>query len=156
MTELQVPSNNFNSIGFTRETDNWWEQTKPVSTRQWVEPESTRAENLEKKLEMEGEVRGTQREFGSERVDTLRQTASGIAQEEPTQSSVCAEAWGLLRFFLNLEILCPFPWPWRWTRRISGNPWQCVQFCHRTYRSYCQSGADIPVEWAFRLSQVCC
>ena len=155
MTELQVPSNNFNSIGFIGEMDNWWEWTKLVSTKQWVDLESTRVENSEKKSEMEGEVRETWREFSSERVDALRRTASRIAQEEPTQSSVYAEAWGLLRFFWNLEILCPSPWPWRQTRRTSGNPWQCIQFCHRTCRGYCQSGVDAPAEWAFHLSQVC-
>ena len=57
-----------------------------------MDPESTRAENSEKKLEMKGEVREMRRELGSERADALRRTTSGVAQEEPMQSSVCVEA----------------------------------------------------------------
>ena len=67
--------------------------------------ESTNAVIME--LEMEVEVSRTQRKLGSKRVDTLRQTASIVAQEGIMQSSGCVEAGGLLSLFL----VPPFPFP---------------------------------------------
>ena len=64
-----------------------------------MEPESTRAENSEKKSEMEGEVSETQREFRSERVDGLRWTASRIAQEEQCSPQSVRRPEGCLGFF---------------------------------------------------------
>ena len=64
-----------------------------------MEPESTRAENSEKKLEIREVVRETRREMGSERADVLRRITSVSAQEGATQSSVCVEAENCLGFF---------------------------------------------------------
>ena len=69
-----------------------------------MDPESTSAEKFEES-EIRDEVRGTRRELGSERADALRRT-SIVAQEEPTQSSTCAEVKGLLSLFLHPRI----PW----------------------------------------------
>ena len=56
-------------------------------------------------LEISREVRETQRELGSERVDALSQTTLEKAQKGSTQSSGCAEGWGLLSLFSNPRIL---------------------------------------------------
>ena len=45
------------------------------------------------------------RELGSERADMLSRTTLEKAQKGSTQSSGCAEGWGLLSPFLNLRIL---------------------------------------------------
>ena len=91
MTEFDVPSNNFSSIGLTEKTGRLYCCVNSESTKQWVEPESTRAEKRTEETETREEVRETQREFGSERADALSRTTSGDAQEGSTQSSVCAE-----------------------------------------------------------------
>ena len=69
MTELHVPSNNFNLIGSTEKTGSLCCRKNPESTKQWVDPESMSAE---KNAEMVGVVRETWRELGSERADALR------------------------------------------------------------------------------------
>ena len=70
-----------------------------------MEPESISAETRREESEISGEVRETQRELGSERADALSWTTSEKAQKGSTQSSGCAEGWGLLSLFLNLRIL---------------------------------------------------
>ena len=40
-----------------------------------------------------GEMRGIQREFGSERADTLRRIGLVVAQTSSTRFPVCAESW---------------------------------------------------------------
>ena len=70
------------------------------STKQWLEPESTRAE-------MEGISRDVMvtegiRELGSERVDVLSLNSCG-AQPESMQPPVCAELWESLIIFLTLQ-----------------------------------------------------
>ena len=53
-----------------------------------------------------------QRELGLERMDALSQTTSEKAQKGSTQSSGCAEGWGLLSLFLNQRILwLLYLWP---------------------------------------------
>ena len=91
MTEFDIPSNNFSSIGLTEKTGRLYRRENSESTKQWVEPELTRAEKWREEAETREEVRETWREFGSERADTLSWTTSGDAQEGSTQSSVCAE-----------------------------------------------------------------
>ena len=70
-----------------------------------MEPESISVETRREESEISGEVRETQRELGSERVDVLSQTTLEKAQKGSMQSSGCAEGWGLLSLFLNLRIL---------------------------------------------------
>ena len=88
MIELEVPSKSLSSTGDTDESDKLCKSTNCGSTKQCVEPESTNAETESENAE---EVRGTRREFGSERADALRRTSSIGAQVGITQSSVCAE-----------------------------------------------------------------
>ena len=74
--------------------------TKAESTKQWAEPESTKAETmgvLNDSREMEG-----MRVLGSERVDALRQI-SMRAQSESTQSPGCVEVCGLQTSFPTLK-----------------------------------------------------
>ena len=70
-----------------------------------MELESISAEMWREESEISGEVRETQRELGSERADVLSRTTSEKAQKGSTQSSGCAEGWGLLSLFLNPRIL---------------------------------------------------
>ena len=48
--------------------------------------------NAERGVRYKREESGMRKELGSEREDVLSQNTSECAQEEPTQSSVCAEA----------------------------------------------------------------
>ena len=79
-------------------------QTRSPQKNEWIQSISM----VITELGTEVKVSCTQRELGSERVDTLRQTASLAAQEEITQSSGCVEAGGLLSLFL---VVPPFLFP---------------------------------------------
>ena len=70
-----------------------------------MELESISAETQREESEISREVREMQRELGLERADTLSQTTSEKAQKGSTQSSGCAEGWGLLSLFSNPRIL---------------------------------------------------
>ena len=70
-----------------------------------MEPESISAETRREESEISGEVREMQRELGSERADALSWTTLEKAQKGSTQSSGCAEGWGLLSLFSNPRIL---------------------------------------------------
>src|SRR6266446_6630586 len=110
MTELEVPSNNFSSIGSISEAGRLYVCTSFGSIKQWVDPESIRAGKETEESEISGETSGTQREFGSERAEALSRTTSEMAQGGSTQSSACVEAGGLLSLFLSPREL-PFPFP---------------------------------------------
>ena len=70
---------------------NWWRyRENDISTKQWVDPESMSVEKLEM-LGIREDERGTRRELGLEKADTLSRTTSDVAQAGPMQSSVCAE-----------------------------------------------------------------
>ena len=69
MMELEVPSNNFSSMGGTEERGSLWRWTNFESTKQWVDPESTSAGMGFSESERRDDVRGVQRELGSERVE---------------------------------------------------------------------------------------
>ena len=71
--------------------------------------ELIRAEKWRVEVETDGEVRGTWRELGSERVDALRWTTSEFTLGGSTQSLASMEARGLLSLFLNPGIPSPFP-----------------------------------------------
>jgi len=90
MMELEVPSNSFSLIGGTEVRDRLCFRTNLESTKQWVDPESTRAE-IGGESRRKREVRDTRSELGSERADALSRTSSLGAQDGVTQSSVCAE-----------------------------------------------------------------
>jgi len=81
--------------------------------KQWLEPESTRAETGGIAT---GDVMETEgiRELGSERADALRRNSVG-AQSESTQPPDCAEFWELLSNFLTPQQRESRPWqrgPW--------------------------------------------
>ena len=59
--------------------------------KQYVEPESMRAEKIREELETNGEESEVRSKFGSERVDALSQTTSDNVQGESMQPSACAE-----------------------------------------------------------------
>ena len=107
---LEVPSNNFSSISLIAVVGRLCVCTSFGSIKQWVDPESTRAEKEREELEISSEMRGTRREFGSERADAWSCTTSEVAQGGSTQSSACAEAGGLLSLFLDPGWF-PFPFP---------------------------------------------
>ena len=99
MTALEVPSNNFSSISLIAVVRRLCVCTSFGSIKQWVDPESMRAGEEREESEISGETSGTQREFGSERADTLSRTTL-----DP--------GW----------FLFPFPWferrgPWPWKQR---------------------------------------
>ena len=78
--------------------------------------ESISAETWREESEISGEVREMQRELGSERADVLSRTTSEKAQKGSTQSSGCAEGWGLLFFFKSEDSLASLPLAWTaWT-----------------------------------------
>ena len=111
MTALEVLSNNFSSIGLIVVVRRLCVCTSFGSIKQWVDPELTRAEKEREESEISSETSRTRREFGSERADTLSRTTLEVAQGGSTQSLACAEAGGLLSFFLDLGWF-PFPFPW--------------------------------------------
>ena len=82
--------------------------TREESTKQWVEPESISVDIVGVGSEIAEDVKETRRELGSERADTLSRITSEVAQGGSMQSSACAEARGLLSFFLTQE---KFPSP---------------------------------------------
>ena len=88
MMEFEVPSKSLSSIGGIEDVGRSYCSVNTESTKQCVDPESTRAEKVK---EESAEHRGMRREFGSERADALRRITSGVAQGESTQSSTCAE-----------------------------------------------------------------
>ena len=74
--------------------------TNLESIKQWLEPESTKAEMrgiLRDVIVMEGI-----RELGSESADTLSVNSFGV-QSESIQFPACAELWELLSIFLTLQ-----------------------------------------------------
>ena len=77
------------------------------SMKQWLEPESTRAETggIARDIMV---IEGI-REFGSERVDTLSLNSLG-AQSESMQPPDCVELWELLIIFLTPQWWKSRPW----------------------------------------------
>ena len=70
-------------------------------------------ETWREELEIIREVREMWREFGLERADMLSQTTLEKAQKGSTQSSGCAEGWGLLSlFFKSEDSLASLPLAW--------------------------------------------
>jgi hypothetical protein len=91
MTEFDVPSKSLSSRGFTELVGKLCCWTNLESTKQCVDPESTRAGMRKEESEMKEVERSKRNELGSERADALSLTVSVDAQEGATQSSACAE-----------------------------------------------------------------
>ena len=133
--------------------------------KQWVEPESTKAEN---------------ETFGNRSEDKLTTKAVGLDNEEETeealiltslgmhsksmQSSECTGAWGLLANFLpqrpELGAWWMPHWP-SWGKPLlckvwpSDRPSQCDQLFHRLDKACYWSSIGIPGGWVYCPYQVC-
>ena len=90
----------------TREVANvfrWWVSTNLESTKQWVNSESTRAQNRILLRwswpRIKGEVREAKSEWGLERADALSWIGLVAAQGSSMWLSVCVESWGCSLFF---------------------------------------------------------
>jgi hypothetical protein len=98
---LQVPSNNRKGIAGIDRSIRLCFRAKVVSTKQWVEPESTKARNT--KFSRRLETSFTNNELGSERAAALSRNVSETRRES-TQPSDRAISRGLLTLFST---------PWR-------------------------------------------
>ena len=116
-----------------------------MSSKQWVDPESTSA-RIFSKLYGKMETRGI-RALGSERVDTLRRASTG-ALLESMQLPGCVESRGLLTLFLPWKKhlrWSPVSWTWQQLQHklwpaspFCDTYWRSVQFLRRTCRGCCQ------------------
>ena len=123
-------SNKWRAIRRVVEVFKWWVSTKLESIKQWVDLESTRAQNriLLRWFwsRIKGEVRETKSEWGSERADVLSQTGLITAQRSSTWPLVCAESWGSLSIFPRISqkqlLKCYSPWEWPWSTSWDRSP----------------------------------
>jgi len=94
---FKVPSNRCSSTGGVGVVGRECPRAKAESKKQCVDLESTSAQMgigcRWSRAHTRGEVRGIQREFGSERADASRRIGLVVAQTSSTQLSVCAESW---------------------------------------------------------------
>ena len=94
---FKVPSNRHSSTGEVGVVGRECLWAKAESKKQCVDLESTSVWMgigwRWSRAHTRGETRGIQREFGSERVDTLRHIGLVVAQMSLTRLSVCAESW---------------------------------------------------------------
>ena len=101
------PSNKRSATGGVADVFKWWVSTNFESTKQWVDLESTRAQNgillRWSWLRIKGEVRETKSEWESERADVLSQMGLVTAQGSSMWPLVCAEFWGSLSIFLRVS-----------------------------------------------------
>jgi len=96
--EVEEPSKSWRGIGGIGDVGSLCTTLKLLSTKQCVEPESTKARKGTEDGETRGEKSSTTKEFGDERAEALSFTR--VAQPRSTQSSACAEFGGLLTIFL--------------------------------------------------------
>ena len=103
MVLFDEPSNKWRATGGVADVFRWWVSTNLESTKQWVDPESTRARNgillRWSWPRIKREVRETKSEWGSEKVDALSQIGLVATQGSSTRPSVCVESWGSLFIF---------------------------------------------------------
>ena len=113
ITEFEVPSNSRSRIGGIGNVQSLWTEVNTESRKQCVEPESTRVGMVIPGTKVE--VSWSVKEFGLERADVLRRSAT----EAPTRSMQPwsgARAKGLLPIFLApwQRSCCPGLSPWSW------------------------------------------
>jgi len=93
---FEVLSNKHSSTGGVGIVGRECSRVKAESRKQCVDPESTSVQMgidwSRSETHTRGEMRGIQREFGSERVDTLRRIGLIVAQTSLTRLPVCAES----------------------------------------------------------------
>jgi len=94
---FKVPSNKRSSTGGVGVVGRECPRAKTESKKQCVDLESTSVQMgigwRWSEAHTRGEMRGIQREFGSERADVLRCIGLVVAQMSSTQLPVCAESW---------------------------------------------------------------
>ena len=135
---LVVPSKSRSGIGVILRVRSWCLETKVLSIKQCVEPESTKVTRVTEGIKLE--VSCIVKEFRLERVDALRHssTVAPIRSMRPWSST---GAKGLLPNFLTL-----------WQRSQTGpgwqrlheplrqplccSPWPCDWVCHRIDRGF--------------------
>ena len=145
ITELVVPSNNFNGIFGIWNGVKLWFQTKVDSMKQSVEPESTSA--LKETFGTDSEVKGTINELDNERTEEHNEDAlilaSLAALAESTRSPKSA---GIEESRTNFLLKRPkVRWPQHrlsWLRDIHG---PCDRIGHREGRGLCPCVVVVPV-----------
>ena len=149
---LVVPSKSQSGIRVMLRVRSWCLETKVLSMKQCVEPESTRVTIVTEGIK--SEVRCIVREFGLERVDALRHS-SIVAPIRSTQPWSGTGAGGLLSNFLALwhqSWTCP-GWPrlhkpLKWP--LCCSPWPCDPVCPRTNRGFGPYNVVSLTEWVYR------
>ena len=76
ITVLVVPSKSWSGIGVILRVRSWCLETKVLSIKQYVEPESTRVTMVTEGIK--SEVSCIVKEFGLERVDALRHSSTVV------------------------------------------------------------------------------
>jgi len=100
---FEVPSNKHSSTEGVGVVGRECPQAKTESKKQCIDPESTSVRMgigwRWSKAHTRGEIRGIQREFGSEGADALRHIGLVVAQTSSMRLPVCAESWELRSSF---------------------------------------------------------
>ena len=111
ITELVVPSNNFNGIFGIRNGVKLWVQTNVDSMKQLVEPESTNA--LKEMFRTDSEVKGTINELDKERTEEHIEDALILASLSAlAESTRSPESAGIEESQTNFLLRRPrFRWP---------------------------------------------
>jgi len=94
---FEVPSNRHSSTGGVGVVGRKCPRAKAEFKKQCIDPESTSARMgigcRWSEAHARGEMRGIQREFGSERADALRRIGLVVTQTSSMRFPVCAESW---------------------------------------------------------------
>ena len=144
ITELVVPSNNFNGMFGIRNGVNLWFRTKVDSMKQSVEPESTSA--LNDTFGTDSEVKGTINKLDKERAEEHNEDALILASLAAlAESTRSPESAGIEESWTNFLPKRPkVRWPQRglsWLRDIHG---PCDRIGHREGRGLCPCVVVIP------------
>jgi len=115
---FEVLSNKRSSTGGVGVVGRECPRAKAESKKQCIDLESTSVQMgigwRWSEAHTRGEMRGIQREFGSERADVLRRIGLVVAQTSSTRLPVCAESWephfSFLRGSRRAESLVPPEW----------------------------------------------
>ena len=146
MMLFNEPSNKQRATEGVADVFRWWVSTNLESTKQWVDPELTRARNgillRWSWPRIKKEIRETKSEWGSERVDVLSRIRFIAAQRSSTWPSVCAESWGLLSIFPRVSrrqlpeyqqlLKHHSPWERLWSASWDRSPICSLLHCNRS------------------------
>ena len=138
ITVLVVLWKSWSGIGVILRVWSWCLETKVLSIKQYVEPESTKVTRVTEGIK--SEISSIVKEFRLERVDVLRHSST-VAPTRSTQPWSSTGAEGLLPNFLTL-------WQRSWTspgwqglhgplrRPLCCSPWPCDRVCCRIDRGF--------------------